>query len=867
MPRPEKIPPDQMKNKSKKSPYPWTSVSVLLFTAAVLTAVILVYSSGQKERILRDATTEMEAVARLKADQVAKWRSEKLNDARLIHENVTLVEHIDAMFIKEKPQWEKARLEQFLQTLIENYDFGGVVLVDAGGNPGLAVPASESAAGEFLRQNITASISNPVIFMSEFHTAAVVKYLHLDMLIPMRMPHEGDTVMAGVLVIRVDPEKELFPMLSTWPTPGRTSECILFRFEGDSVNYLNGSRLAGYDRPVTFATGDMELSATLPPAEDKAARTYTDYTGTQVVASVKKVPGTEWYLIAKKDTEEILERFMREIPVLWGSMGLVYLALAIIAYLIVKSTRTRYLREKQKEELNRQAIMKHFDFVMKHGNDIILLLDSNMNIVEANERAVATYGYTREKLIGLNISAIRTPYELPQLENHVRELNEKGSSYIETVHERSDGTTFPIEISAYTVDVEGVRFYQHIGRDISERKRTEEEMKDNNRKLSTIINNLRGVVFRCNNDEDWTMQYISDGIYELAGYLPNEFIGSKIRSFKSIIDPEDVKMVWEKIHTSLETGYLYTIEYRIITSSGNKKWVWERGRGYYESDKLVALEGFISDITERKKIEEELIRARDKAEQSDRLKTAFLHNISHEIRTPMNAIVGFTTLLDAPDITDESRRQYIDIIYQSSNQLLSIITDIVDISNIETGQVKVSRASVNLNTMIRNLHDQYRVRAQQQGLMINCTTHLDDREAVVLTDEIKIIQIFSNLLNNALRFTREGRIELGYVVRGEMVEFFVSDTGIGIAPENHQKIFERFFQVEGPSSKQYSGTGLGLSISKAYAELLGGTIWVRSTPGEGSLFCFSIPCTNLRIIRAPRKRLPLNRRSKTAKKA
>jgi len=249
--------------------------------------------------------------------------------------------------------------------------------------------------------------------------------------------------------------------------------------------------------------------------------------------------------------------------------------------MIIRSTRARYLREKQKEELNRQAIMKHFDFVMKHGNDIILLLDSNLNIVEANERAIATYGYPREKLIGMNISGIRTPYELPQLEKHVGQLNEKGSSYIETVHERSDGTTFPIEISAYTVEVEGVRFYQSIGRDISERKRTEEEMKESNRKLSTIINNLRGVVFRCNNDADWTMQYISDGIYELAGYLPNEFIGSKIRSYKSIIDPDDVQMVWKAIHTSLETGYLYTIEYRIITSSGNKKWVWERGRGYY----------------------------------------------------------------------------------------------------------------------------------------------------------------------------------------------------------------------------------------------------------------------------------------------
>ena len=395
--------------------------------------------------------------------------------------------------------------------------------------------------------------------------------------------------------------------------------------------------------------------------------------------------------------------------------------------------------------------------------------------------------------------------------------------------------------SAYTVEVEGKRFYQSIGRDITDRKRTEEEMRESNKKLSTIINNLRGVVFRCNYDEDWTMQYISDGIYELAGYLPNEFIGNKIRTFSSIIDPDDREVVWRQIHDALETGYLYTIEYRIITSSGNRKWVWERGRGYYENGLLVALEGFISDITERKRIEEELIRAKEKAEQSDRLKTAFLHNISHEIRTPMNAIVGFTTLLDSPDTTDESRRQYIDIIYQSSNQLLSIITDIVDISNIETGLVKISKSAVSINTLIRNLFEQYRLRARQQNLVLNFSTHLGDNEAFVMTDETKVIQIYSNLLNNALRFTKKGRIELGYVVRGDMVEFFVSDTGIGIAPENHEKIFERFFQVEGPSSKQYSGTGLGLSISKAYAELLGGKIWVISAPGEGSLFCFSIP--------------------------
>jgi PAS domain S-box-containing protein len=764
-------------NKNRtKSPFPWTSVSVLLFTAALLTASVIIYSGGQKERILRDAVTEMDAVANLKYFQVAEWKRERLNDATLIHENVTLVEHIDDMFIRDDPRREKSRLIQLLTTLIDNYDFRGAVLVDAGGKPGIAVPESEAVMGESLRSSITKAISNPVISISDFHTATVVSYLHLDLLIPMKMPYEGDTVLAGVLVLRIDPEEELFPMLSTWPTPGRTAECILFRFEGDSVIYLNGSRLAGYDKPITLATTDMELSVLTPQGEEKKARTFTDYTGTEVVASVRKVPGSDWYLIAKKDSSEILERFMREITMLWMIMGFVYLALASLAYLIIKATRARYLREKQQEELNRQAIMKHFDYVMKHGNDIILLIDNNLKIVEANERAVTTYGYPRQKLIGMNIANIRTPHEAPRLADNVRTLHETGSLYIETVHERSDGTTFPIEISAYTVEVEGQQFFQSIGRDITERKRTEEEMRESNKKLSTIINNLRGVVFRCNNDADWTMQYISDGIYELAGYLPNEFINNKIRTYRSIIDPQDAAHIKNEIHEALNTGYLYTIEYRIITSSGSRKWVWERGRGYYEGDKLVALEGFISDITERKRIEEELIRAKEKAEQSDRLKTAFLHNISHEIRTPMNAIVGFTTLLDTPEITDESRRQYIDIIYQSSNQLLSIITDIVDISNIETGLVKITRSNVNLNTLIRSLFEQYRLRAQEQNLVLNFSTHLDDREAQVMTDETKVIQIFSNLLNNALRFTKKGRRELGYVVRGEMIEFFVSDT-------------------------------------------------------------------------------------------
>jgi len=829
-------------NHESVAPFPWATISVLILAAVLLLLIVIIYTSGERKRLISNSVLEIESVAKLKTDQIERWKREKINDSKLIYDNLALVEQIEAFFIKENNNRERTSLIQFLNSLLINYDYKSAILLDAGGRTGLAIPVSDTLIGDNLKKRVREVIEDPQIQLSDIHSAPAAEYAHLDLIVPMMMPLRHDTVLSGMLVFRIDPTEELFPTVASWPTPSTASECLLFRVENDSITYLNEPR--DFENGIYIIrnySGDLEFSAIEALETGQNYVRGIDYRGMEVIISVRPVIGTEWYLAAKKDVSEILFRFKREITLVWVIMFVVLLALTAISYLIIRFTRTRFYREKYQEELNRQALMKHFDFVIKHGNDIILLLDNDLNIVEANDRAIETYGYPRQRFIGMNVTELRTPESVPLLSKQLQEINKQGSSYIETIHKRSDGTTFPIEISVRTVEVEGTQYYQSIGRDITERKNVEKEMSESNKKLNTIINNLRGVVFLCKDDQEWTMKYISDGIYELAGYLPNEFIDNKIRSFNSIIDPDDQIRVRDEIHKTLSTGYLYSIEYRIITSADNIRWVWERGRGYYEGDKLVALEGFISDITDRKRIEEELIKSKDKAEQSDKLKTAFLHNISHEIRTPMNAIIGFTTLLDSPDITDETRKQYIDIIYQSSNQLLSIITDIVDISNIETGLVKISRNEVNLNNLIRNLYEQYRLRAYQQSLKLFYTTHLDNTESNVLTDETKVIQVMSNLINNSLKFTQKGSIEFGYVLRGETIEFFVADTGIGIEQENQDKVFERFYQVESPNSKQFSGTGLGLSISKAYVELLGGSMWLMSKKGEGSLFCFSIP--------------------------
>jgi PAS domain S-box-containing protein len=247
------------------------------------------------------------------------------------------------------------------------------------------------------------------------------------------------------------------------------------------------------------------------------------------------------------------------------------------------------------------------------------------------------------------------------------------------------------------------------------------------------------------------------------------------------------------------------------------------------------------DITDRTKAEADLITAKEKAEESDRLKTAFLHNVSHEIRTPMNAIIGFSTLLNEPDVSEEDRHQYTDIIFQSGSQLLSIINDIVDIANVESGQAKLNLTEINLNSMMKSLNEQFRIIAKGNNISINLNAPLTDKDSEVITDNTKLVQILSNLINNAIKFTKNGQIDFGYTLKEKFLEFYVKDSGIGISQEYHSRIFDRFFQVDSAVSRQYSGTGLGLSICKGYVQLLGGTIKVESESGKGTLFKFTIP--------------------------
>ena len=823
----------------KKPPAVWPLV--VLFFMITVSAIVtgFVYYNYQKKALLTESQQELSAISYLKIRQITQWRFERIGDGKFLGDNLLLVRKFIEFLNNPDKLSLSNEIQQCLKSLTETYDYKSVLLIDTSGNARLAFPNSDTLVGDHLRPMLPGIIEQREVVLTDLHKANLARFVHLDLIVPLIDRSRNENLVIGLLALRIDPQQILYPLLQSWPTSSKSAETLLLRKDGDEIVYLNELR---HLRNTALILKKPAASENLPAAMAIRGITGTidgiDYRNVPVVAAMNKVPGTQWYMVAKMDREEVLSSLNSQIRMIVIILILVILTSGSFLGLLIRNQRVIYYRERYENEVNRLALIKHFDYILKYANDIILLVDKDLCIVEANDRALEFYQYTRDEFIGMNVDKIRSTETLSQIPGNVNIVEENESATFETVHRRKDNTTFSVEISSRVITIEGSKYYQSIARDITERKRVENILKESEERFRKIFEESPFSILM--SDKDFSIIRANQSFCNFIGYSEEDLKSFTFRDFthSDYIGNDEISLL------ELVSGKIpvYHTEKRYIRNDGSEIW----GSTTVsivrnKQDEVQFLLVMIEDITSRKKAEAELIAAKEKAEESDKLKTAFLHNVSHEIRTPMNAIIGFSALLNDNELSDEDRRQYIDIIFQSGSQLLSIINDIVDIANVESGQAKVNLTEVNLNSTLRSLNDQFSIYGKQNFVSIHLKTTLSDNDSKIVTDNTKLVQILSNLINNAIKFTKNGLINFGYTLKDKYIEFFVSDSGIGIPPEYHSRIFDRFFQVDSAVSRQYSGTGLGLSICKGYVELLGGEIKVESELGKGALFLFTIP--------------------------
>lgn len=515
------------------------------------------------------------------------------------------------------------------------------------------------------------------------------------------------------------------------------------------------------------------------------------------------------------------------------------------------------------------------------------------NFSAVNDTACRMLGYTREELLQMGPTQI-DPLAAKSAQHISGKLNE-GARRIESVHIARDGTRIPVELTEYMLNTQSGPVALTVSRDISELKQRETEAELNKQRFNALYRlsimldepeaeimrfaleeGVRmtqsevGYIFSMNREQtELTLHSWSRSVEELCPFFKQDhpvtapvdeagiWADAVLQHQPLIIN--DYEALPEKkgqpeghipIRRHLGLPVIENDRVVLMVGVGNKE------EEYTESDvlQLSLLMSGMWRILQRKRMEHELIHAKQKAEKVSETKSQFLANMSHELRTPLNGIMGMTQLLLTTELSTD-QEQYLNLSLDACRHLTGVVTDLLSLSSIESGGVTLTMSNFDLPAMLEEMTTPLRLQAEEKSLTLDLTIE-DNIPALIRSDEGKLRQILINLLFNALKFTHEGNITLEVThthIPGEQTrfDFTVTDTGIGIPEERQEEIFESFTQGEEYLTKEYGGSGLGLTISRHLAELLGGTITVRSTPGKGSSFRLSLPLAEISQLEPP----------------
>jgi two-component system, sensor histidine kinase and response regulator len=603
--------------------------------------------------------------------------------------------------------------------------------------------------------------------------------------------------------------------------------------------------------------------------------------------------------------------------------------------------------------------------ILNTAVDGIVTIDTSGQIISCNEAVERLFGWQKSDIEGQNISMLMPE---PDFKNRWRyfKTNAASAQALGEGHDldaiKKDGTLFPIRLAIGEVKLPNERLFVGFITDLTQRKTIEKVIREKDQQIRSMMNNIPGVTFRCNLDENWSMRLISDAALEMTGWAVEDFLNGSV-NFAQLIHPDDAQRIQPIVEAAVGNRTNYAIEYRITDRNGNEKWISEFASAIYSNDgtaealdgvmldvteskhknaefegianainnstsmaefsidgfvlnanrsfldllgyELVEIRGrhhsilcppdfvstdrykqkwislkkgefvhgeflrygkhgkqiwihasyspirnidgkvikvvmFMIDISERKQMEQEMLQAKDKAEEAANVKSTFLANMSHEIRTPMNSIIGFSELL-LDTAMQQEQRNYLSTISQSAKSLLHLLNDILDSAKLEKGMLELEILDFSMRELVDSVISSLWLQARKKQIELKLS--LDPQAAGYYKGaEHRIRQVLTNLLGNAVKFTESGYVELKvYPTPHGEIQFDLIDTGIGIDADRLESIFAPFTQADATMSRRFGGTGLGTTISKQLVELMNGRITAASTLGQGSCFSVTLP--------------------------
>ena len=456
-----------------------------------------------------------------------------------------------------------------------------------------------------------------------------------------------------------------------------------------------------------------------------------------------------------------------------------------------------------------------------------------------NERWAQMLGYSLEELQPLNVStwsSLTHKEDLVRAQAMLQRHFQGQSEYYDCQFRMRHRLGYWVWIHAHGSvskrTQEGaplMMFGTHV--DVTALMESRRALEENEERFRSMLSNLPGAVYRCINDHQWSMQFLSDEVEELTGYPAEDFIDNRRRSFSDITHPDDAKHVARVVRNAITEKREFTLEYRVQRASGQWCWLQEVGRGIFdEQGQLKYLDGFIWDITERKNMEQ--------------MKDEFVSTVSHELRTPLTSISGALKLMVSGALGEmpEKSRTMLDIAYKNSQRLTLLINDLLDMEKLLAGKMAFNLHKQSLRTLLEQTVYENRAYGDQYQVSFQLAPVADTLQ--VMVDEQRFLQVMSNLLSNAAKFSSPGnRVDIRTAAEDGNVRISVVDYGSGIPLEFQHRLFQKFSQADASDSRQKGGTGLGLAITKELLENMNGKISVESQPGLGSCFTISLPCT------------------------